>query len=195
MDLFQTENVYLQPLPSFIPEVEALHHRSVGLDGYVSLHSNRYSAPDDYINCQVRVRETKDTVQIFKGHKLIAEHERREHGAGEKTRLPAHRRIKAKSDKVNTKLAKEEGTLSSAGPVLAQYILALKKNHGARSSRHIKRLYNLFIEYPTDAFISGVERACKYGQMDISVLETIILKNIAGDFFNLFISEEETAND
>lgn len=195
LDLFQTENVYLQPLPSFIPEVDAIEHRSVGLNGYIALHTNRYSAPDDYIGRDVRIRETKEKVQIFHGHKLIAEHERREHGAREKTRLPAHRRIKAKSDKTNTQLKKEEGALSSVGPVLGEYIQALKKKYGARSSRHIKRLYNLFIEYPTDAFRTGVERACKYGQVDIAILETIILKNIGGDFFNLFSTDEEIDND
>ncbi len=193
--LFQTENIYLQPLPPFIPEVEAIHHRSVNLDGYVSVHSNSYSAPDDYIGKDVVVRETKGKIELFYGHELIGEHKRREHGAGEKTRLPQHRRVKARSGKNGRELQKEEGCLKKVGPILGQYIDALKNKFRNRSARQVKRLHNLYLEYPTDAFIAGVERACKYGQTDIAVLETIILKNIAGDIFNLLSSDKVDNND
>lgn len=126
---------------------------------------------------------------------MLAEHERREHGAGERTRLPGHNRKKKWDKKPEKRLEKEEGALRSAEPVLGEYVVALKKKYGSRSASHIVKLYKLFLEYPTDAFVYGVRRALKYGQLDISRLETIILKNIAGDFFNLSISDKEHNDD
>jgi transposase len=192
LELFQRERHHLQKLPCYIPEIDKIFHRSVDLYGYVSLHSNRYSAPDDYIGRQVTVRETKGKVQILKGHKLLAEHDKKEYGAGERSRLSGHsRKGRWSVKKSDGRMAKEEGALKCAAPEFGEFISALKKKHGARSSRLIRKLYKLFLEYPNEAIIPSVQRALKYGQLDIHRLETIILKNIADIYFNLSASEED----
>lgn len=41
----RVERLHLKPLPAWIPEVCRLHHRRVGVEGYVSVNTNRYSSP------------------------------------------------------------------------------------------------------------------------------------------------------
>ena len=44
-ELFAVERPHLKPLPAWIPEVYGLHQRLVDIEGYVALHTNRYSVP------------------------------------------------------------------------------------------------------------------------------------------------------
>jgi hypothetical protein len=44
-ELVAAEAPQLRPLPTWIPEVYALHQRLVDVEGFVTLHTNRYSAP------------------------------------------------------------------------------------------------------------------------------------------------------
>src|SRR6058998_2465014 len=57
-ELFALERLRLKPLPAWIPEVYRLHQRTVDTEGYVALHTNRYSAPVDWIGRMVELRET-----------------------------------------------------------------------------------------------------------------------------------------
>jgi hypothetical protein len=47
-ELFAVERLRLKPLPAWIPEVYRLHPRRVDIEGYVALHTNRYSVPVDW---------------------------------------------------------------------------------------------------------------------------------------------------
>jgi len=44
-ELFAFEQRHLKPLPAWIPEVYRLHQRTVDVEGYGALHSNRHSVP------------------------------------------------------------------------------------------------------------------------------------------------------
>ena len=48
-ELFAVERLQLKPLPPGIPEVYRLHQRLVDVEGYIALHTNRYSVPVDWI--------------------------------------------------------------------------------------------------------------------------------------------------
>jgi len=48
-------------LPLHIPEPELLVFRTADVEGYVSVDSNRYSVPLDWISRQVKVRMTLET--------------------------------------------------------------------------------------------------------------------------------------
>src|SRR5271157_4909571 len=58
-ELFAIERLHLKPLPAWIPEVYRLHQRLVDIEGYVALHTNRYSVPLAWMGRRVEVRETK----------------------------------------------------------------------------------------------------------------------------------------
>src|SRR4029079_13826314 len=63
-ELFAVERLHLKPLPAWIPEAYRLYQRLVDIEGYVVLHTNRYSVPLDWIGRRVEVRETKDKIEI-----------------------------------------------------------------------------------------------------------------------------------
>ena len=191
IDLFRTESEALEPLPEYIPEPYEIAHRTVSLDGYVSLHGSRYSAPDDYISREVRVLEKKRTVEIHHKHEIVAVHERLERGVRGHSRISGHRHHghwakKAKQSSTHT----EEKTLASASDELATLVQAIKKKHGKRSTTAIQKLHRLFINYPTDALIIATRKALGYGMYDIGRLESIVLENIAGDFFLFPIGQD-----
>ena len=63
-------------------------NRSVDTEGYITLHTNRYSLPASLIDREVFVHETRGHVRIFDGHALVCEHERVEAGARQRRTLP-----------------------------------------------------------------------------------------------------------
>jgi len=75
-ELFALEQRHLKPLPAWIPEVYRLHQRTVDVEGYVALHSNRYSVPVAWIGRRVEIRETKDKIEIQLDARNIVIHER-----------------------------------------------------------------------------------------------------------------------
>ena len=75
-ELFAVERLHLKHLPTWIPEVYRLHERTVDVEGYVSLHSTRYSVPVSWIGRRVEVRETKDKVEIELDARHLVTHAR-----------------------------------------------------------------------------------------------------------------------
>ena len=75
-ELFAIERPYLKPLPAWIPEVYRLHQRTVDIEGYVSVNSNRYSVPVSWIGRRVEVRETKNKIEFQLDARNIVTHVR-----------------------------------------------------------------------------------------------------------------------
>src|SRR3989442_7318741 len=48
-ELFAVERLHMKPLPAWIPEVYRLHPRTVDVEGYVAVNTNRYSVPVSWI--------------------------------------------------------------------------------------------------------------------------------------------------
>jgi transposase len=90
-ELFAVERLQLKPLPAWIPEVYRLHHRLVDIEGYMALHSNRYSVPVDWIGRRVEVRETKDQIEIQLDARHLVTHRRIAEAEHQRVTLPEHR--------------------------------------------------------------------------------------------------------
>jgi hypothetical protein len=75
-ELFAAEHPALRRLPRWIPEPYLLHERLVDVEGYVTLHTNHYSVPTEYIGRRLTVRESQDRVVIAAGPRDIAVHDR-----------------------------------------------------------------------------------------------------------------------
>ena len=75
-ELYAVERLHLKPLPAWIPEVYRLHQRMVDVEGYVALHSIRYSVPVACIGRRVEVRETRDKIEIELDARHIVTHVR-----------------------------------------------------------------------------------------------------------------------
>lgn len=90
-ELFAIERLQLKPLPGWIPEVYRLHERMVDVEGYVSLHTNRYSVPGDGIGRRVEVRETKDKVEMQLDARHLVTHRRLAEAEHQRVTLAEHR--------------------------------------------------------------------------------------------------------
>jgi len=181
------EQPTLNPLPLHIPEVYALHERMVDIEGYVALHSNRYSVPEQLIHRTVQVHETKELIRIFLGHELIAQHDLVDQKLYKKLTLPEHRR-KKRSKKQTPTMTEQESVLCEADPVLAQMVQVLQKT-SARPNLATRRLYRLWRDYPKEPVLDAVKEALHYGQKDMQRVESMILQRVRGDFFRLHVQQ------
>src|SRR6516164_9608273 len=90
-ELFAVERLHLQPLPAWIPEPYRLHQRLVDMEGYLALHTNRYSVPLDWIGRRVEVRETKDKIDIQLDARRLVSHRRLAEAEHQRILLAEHR--------------------------------------------------------------------------------------------------------
>src|ERR1019366_1898284 len=90
-ELFVMEKTHLRPLPVWIPEVYEMRDRMVDIEGYVALHTNRYSVPVAWIGRRVEVRETRDKVEIQLDERNIVTHTRVAEAQQQRITLAQHR--------------------------------------------------------------------------------------------------------
>ncbi|MGC4118755.1 MAG: hypothetical protein QM765_30185 [Myxococcales bacterium] len=183
-ELFAAEKPHLKPLPIWVPEVYVLHHRFVDVEGYVSVHTNRYSVPYALIGRQLEVRETKDRIEVFDGPRVVAAHDRVLDGCDQRVTDPAHRPQRGQG-RPKAAPGVEEESLLTAEPALASYVTGLKKRSPGRGTLALRRLLKFVRDYPRASVLAAVRQAEQYGLYDLDRLERMVLKEIAHEFFVL----------
>ena len=183
-ELFATERPHLKPLPIWVPEVYRLHHRIADAEGYVTVNTNRYSVPSNWIGHQVEVRETKDRIEIQYGLRQLVSHERLVDPVGRRITLREHRPARGQGIK-RSDPHPEEKTLAQTVPEITGYITALKKRGRKYITVALRQLLRMAREYPREAFLSAVDEAARYGLFDLDRVERMILRRIASDYFRL----------
>jgi hypothetical protein len=186
-ELLAAERPSLKPLPAFIPEVYALHQRIVDTEGYANLHGNRYSVDETLIGHRVEVRESKDSVRVFRGHDLVATHARADDGLDLRVTLPEHRKqSRWKYSHGSPPTFPEEGPLRAAAPEFIQMIDAMRSRTApGYFPRRLRRLHRLWIDYPIDPLRAALRTALAHGLFDVDRIERIVLRNVGRDFFRL----------
>ncbi|OLD81725.1 MAG: integrase [Acidobacteria bacterium 13_1_20CM_58_21] len=183
-ELFALEQRYLKPLPVWIPEVYRLHQRTVDVEGYVALHSNRYSVPVGWIGHPVEVRETKDKIEIQRDARNIVTHERIPHEQHQRITLGAHRPPRGQGLRRSDSHPEEQAILQAA-PEIVDYVSALKQHSRKLVVLALRQLLRLVREYPREPFLAAVREAARYGLYDLDRLERMILRRVQRDFFLL----------
>lgn len=194
-ELYLAERPALRPLPAHIPEVYAPHTRRVDVDGYVSLHRNRYSVPATLVGRSVDIRESIERVRVFDGHALVADHRRLEPGLGKIVRLDEHHapwRLKAPA---RVKPLPEEITLRAADPMLAALVDRLRRRYGGQAARAVRELHRLYLDYPTETLVATIAIALQYDLIDLARIERMVLRRIAGDYFRLPLDPGDGGSD
>jgi hypothetical protein len=188
-ELYQQEKAHLRPLPAYIPEPERIETRTVDVEGFVSVDTNRYSAPADWIHRQVQVRISAERVEIDHSHKTVS-HERVLLPTGGRTQLAEHRRPYGEKARLARQMD-EERELVAVLPGVASYVSALKKN-GHRAPRLLlRRLLRMAREYPHEAILPALEEAVRYRMYDLDRLERMVLKRIQTEYFRLREGDDE----
>jgi transposase len=137
-ELFAVERLHLKPLPVWIPEVYRLLQRLVDIEGYVVLHTNRYSVPLDWIGRRVEVRETKDKIEIQLDARRLVTHRRIAEAEHQRVMLAEHRPPRGQRAS-RPDPHPEENTILTAAPELAEYVAELKQRGLRRGAKGVPR--------------------------------------------------------
>ncbi len=181
--LWVAERPALVPLPLHVPEVYELHTRRIDVEGYVNLHTNRYSVPTALIGRRVTVRESIERIRVFDGHAVVVEHQRRPFGARARVTLPEHTGGRRRQQPPPP--SPEERALRAAAPVLGTMVDRLRKRHGGQALRSVRHLHRLWLDYPTNTLVDAVQVAIDHDLLHLGRIEQMVLRRIAGDFFRL----------
>lgn len=192
-ELLAAERPHLQPLPIFVPEVYDLHTRRVGVEGYVTLHTNRYSMPAALIGRSVEVRESIQQVRVFDGHRLVVTHPRSQPGAGVRHTLPEHVHDGRHAQRVGP--SEQEKLLQQVAPKLGELAGRLRKRHGGQALRAIRRLHKMYLDYPTNALVTAVDEALTFDLHDLGRIEQMVLRRIRGEYFRLDETNSKSESD
>jgi hypothetical protein len=182
--LYAAEQPYLKPLPVWVPPVYLLHHRLVDVEGYVSIHTNRYSVPAELIGLSVEVRQSKDGIEIYRGPRLVATHRRILEPTYRRYQLPEHQRPRGQRPAASEAIPHEKLLLAKI-PELASYIETLKKHCAGRAVVPLRRLLRMVDDYPRSALLEALQAAAQYGLYDLQRVETIILRALAQEYFQI----------
>ena len=180
-ELYAVERPVLQRLPLWVPLVYRIHQRTVDVEGYVSLNTNRYSVPEEWIGRMVQVRESKAQVEIDGPRHGHVRHQRLLEPLGQRITLPEHRRPRG----TRRPPAAEEGVLLAAFPELSEYVAGLKRHGRRQITLALRHLLRMAREYPREAFLAAVHEAAHYGLYDLDRLERMVLRRIGSEYFLL----------
>jgi transposase len=184
------EKPHLKPLPRVLPPVYEVLERVVDLYGYVSVDTNRYSVPERLVGRAVSVHKHPAEIVIYHRGSEIARHPRLVGQRDARHTLPGHHPTPTRASRGP---ALEEQLLSGGHASLERYAAALKQRAYGRGVRALRRLLELKRTYPSGPFLAAIEQALLFGLFDLQRLETLILKHVAGDFFNLDSERDEDA--
>jgi len=190
VELLAAERSALHPLPLHIPEIYEPHRRRVGVEGFISLHTNRYPVPDTLLGQYVDVHETLDQMRIFDGHKLVMQYTKCEHGAGQRVHVPQGLHRRGLRNYVRPP-SHEEQVLRAIDPVFGRLIDALKKRDGGRALKAVRRLHRMYLDYPTAILVQALCDVQDYGLIDLPRIETVVLRRLGGDFFRLPMEDDK----
>lgn len=183
-ELFAVERLHLKPLPAWIPEVYRLYQRMVDIEGYVALHSNRYSVPVEWIGRRVEVRETKGKIEIqLDAHRLVT-HRRMVDVENQRITLAEHRPPRGQRTP-RPDPHPEENAILTAAPELADYVAALKQRSRKVITLALRQLLRFVREYPREPLLGAVDEAARYGLYDLDRLERMILRRVTREYFLL----------
>lgn len=182
-ELFAVEKPRLVPLPLWVPEVYALHHRIVDAEGCVNVHQTRYSAPWQLIGRTVEVRETKERIEIFDGPRRVACHARLLDSRGARVIDKAHRPPRGQGRSARGDVSVEEEQLLRLAPELGDFVGRLKRHPHSRGLRDVRRLLRMVNDYPRGPLVETVRTASHYGLYNLERIERMLLRSLARDFF------------
>jgi transposase len=181
----------LRRLPAVLPPVYEVLERVVDLYGFVSVDTVRYSVPERLVGKTVTVYKHYERVDIHHRGAVVASHDRAIGERDVRRTLPGHHTVPQRAPR---EPALAEQLLRGEHEVLQRYASALKlHHHHGRGVRALHRLVQIKRSYPVEPFLAAVEQALKFGLFDLTRLEHLVLRHVAGDFFALGSDDDDDA--
>ena len=195
-ELFAAEHPALRRLPRWIPEPYLLHQRLVDVEGYITLHTNHYSVPTEYIGRHLEVRESQDRIVISAGPREITQHDREVEPRNRYVFRPEHRPPRGQGGRGHDRAPfPEEKDLLRLLPEIDAYVGALKRRGKLQTTLALRQLLRMAREYPRAPLLAAIQTAAQYGLYDLVRLERMVLRGIATDYFQLPLSPEPAPGD
>jgi hypothetical protein len=180
---FEQERAALQPLPLHRPPACVIAHRVVDTEGYVRLETNRYSLPERLLGKAVEVYQYFETVAVYFQGQEVARHPRAIGQRDRRITAPAHHG--PPRARRSAPPPAQQALLADAPAALAHSVQALATHSPGRGTARLKRLLLLQRTDPPKPFLAAVAQALTYGLYDLNRLESLILKQVRGAFFQL----------
>lgn len=190
-ELFALERTRLKPLPAWIPPVYRQSERTVDIEGYVTVATNRYSVPISWIGRRVEVRESKDKIDIQLDARNLVAHRRVLEPLGQRVTLEEHRPPRGQGVKRSDPHPEKQAILAAA-PEISDYVSALEKRSHKVIALALRQLLRMVREYPRRPLLAAVHEAAQYGLYDLDRLERMILRRVAREYFVLENGDETT---
>jgi transposase len=181
-EAYLMEKPHLTPLPPYIPPVYQTLHRTVDLEGYVAVGTNRYSAPERLIGKEVEVHKLWDRIEVFFKDQKVADHPRLIDKRETKVTTAGHHPPLHRARAYEGPCA-EEKVLVGQHEWLDRFVGEIRKRSAGRGARSLRKLLDLKRTYPPEAFEKACRDALHYGLYDLVRLEQMVLSYVAGDFF------------
>jgi len=195
-ELFATEHPALRRLPRWIPEPYLLHERLVDVEGYVTLNTNHYSVPTEFIGRRLEVRESHDRVVIYAGPREITTHAREVEPLNRYLFRPEHRPPRGQGGRGHDREPfPEEKDLRHLLPEIDGYLGALKRRGKLQTTLAFRQLLRMAREYPHEPLLAAIQTAAHYGLYDLGRLERMVLRGIATTYFQLPLHPDPTPGD
>jgi len=186
-ELFASERAALRRLPVWVPDPYQLLLRTVDVEGYVSVDSNRYSVPEPWIGDQVEVRASIDRVVVDHRRHGTVEHHRCLLPADHRISLPEHHQRRQPRP---TATSRELDAIATRAPGLLDYAKDLVRQGKKQPPLALRHLLRMIRDYPSAELAAAIAEAHHYGLFDLDRVETMALRRLATDFFR-FDGENE----
>ena len=184
------EKPYMVRLPEVLPPIYEHSQRLVDSKAYINLDTNRYSVPEKLIGKTLDVYKYLDVVRIEHQHREIALHPRLAGKRYGKSHIKGHH-TKIQYQQANLVLKETESKLRACHASISAYITRFKRHVRGNGIRKFNHLLSMKHTYPLNAFIAAVEQAHRYGLYNLNRLEELIIKFVAGNYFNLTNEEND----
>lgn len=178
------EKPHLLILPEVMPPIYKHFQRTADTQGYINVDTNRYSIPEAHIGRTMEIYQYIDKIDVYYKSHLIASHQRIIGQRGKRALIKGHH-PDLRRKKRQLEISEAERQLTGVNAILDAYLLQLKSHVRGRGTNTFKLLLNLKQLYPLAAFMLAIERAARYGLYDMKRVETMILRLLSSDFFNL----------
>jgi transposase len=182
--VYLIERPHLTPLPPYIPPVCQTFYRTVNVEGYVQVDTNRYSVPERLIGKEVEVHKLWDRVAVFFKNQKVADHPRLIDKRETRITTNGHHPL-FNHQRAHEGPCPEEKALLGQKEWLDPFVKELKRRSSGRGLRPLRKLLDLKRTYPPEAFEKAIREALHYGLYDLTRLEQLILSQVAGDFFTI----------
>ena len=172
LELFlEEEQTALQPLPTCAYDSAEVALCVCRANGFVLFETNWYSVPTGHIADILSVKATEKEVQIYSPElELLARHERKSAGSGQKVEDPGHHQ--SKRDRYGLEPVRE--AFLALGPAAEEFLKGLVNKFPKNCGFQARGILNLKADYLSEDIECALKHALRYQAFESTSIERIL---------------------